>query len=150
MGQPVKIAELAPQMIELSDYVPDRDIPIQFTGLRPGEKLYEELLIDPEQAKRGLPIQEFSLPRASAGNDNHSGRDRSTEESNRGKRFGSCLECDVQTGPRVWSIGAESAFTKPFHCRQIFMYWLGELAFQIFLNSIRIRLQRIDLGRVPF
>ena len=50
MGQPVKIAELAPQMIELSDYVPDRDIPIQFTGLRPGEKLYEELLIEPEHA----------------------------------------------------------------------------------------------------
>jgi FlaA1/EpsC-like NDP-sugar epimerase len=51
MGQPVKIAELARQMIELSGYVPDRDIPIQFTGLRPGEKLYEELLIDPEQAE---------------------------------------------------------------------------------------------------
>ena len=51
MGQPVKIAELARQMIELSGYVPDRDVPIQFTGLRPGEKLYEELLIDPEQTE---------------------------------------------------------------------------------------------------
>ncbi len=51
MGQPVKIAELARQMIELSGYVPDRDVPIQFTGLRPGEKLYEELLTDPEQAE---------------------------------------------------------------------------------------------------
>ena len=51
MGQPVKIAELARQMIELSGYVPDRDVPIQFTGLRPGEKLYEELLIEPEQAE---------------------------------------------------------------------------------------------------
>ena len=50
MGQPVKIAELARQMIELSGYVPDRDVPIQFTGLRPGEKLYEELLIEPEHA----------------------------------------------------------------------------------------------------
>ncbi|MGA1600549.1 MAG: polysaccharide biosynthesis protein, partial [bacterium] len=50
MGQPVKIVELAQQMIELSGYVPDRDIPIQFTGLRPGEKLYEELLIEPEHA----------------------------------------------------------------------------------------------------
>ena len=38
-------------MIELSGYVSDRDMPIQFTGLRPGEKLYEELLIDPEQAE---------------------------------------------------------------------------------------------------
>ena len=51
MGQPVKIAELARQMIELSGFVPDRDVPIQYTGLRPGEKLYEELLIDPEQAE---------------------------------------------------------------------------------------------------
>ena len=62
MGQPVKITKLARQMIELSGYVPDRDVPIQFAGLRPGEKLYEELLIDPEQAKRGLPIQEFFTP----------------------------------------------------------------------------------------
>ncbi|MFZ9093742.1 MAG: polysaccharide biosynthesis protein [bacterium] len=51
MGHPVKIAELARQMIELSGYVPERDVPIQFTGLRPGEKLYEELLIEPEQAE---------------------------------------------------------------------------------------------------
>ena len=49
MGQTVKIAELARQMVELSGYVPDRDVPIQFAGLRPGEKLYEELLIDSEQ-----------------------------------------------------------------------------------------------------
>ena len=38
-------------MTELSGYLPDRDVPIQFTGLRPGEKLYEELLIDPEQVE---------------------------------------------------------------------------------------------------
>ena len=48
MGQPVKIAELARQMIELSGYLPDRDVQIQLTGLRPGEKIYEELLIDPD------------------------------------------------------------------------------------------------------
>ena len=47
----MKIAEVARQMVELSGYVPDRDVPIQFTGLRPGEKLYEELLIEPEQAE---------------------------------------------------------------------------------------------------
>ena len=51
MGQPVKIKDLAIQMIELSGLVPEKDIPLQFTGLRPGEKLYEELLIDPAQSQ---------------------------------------------------------------------------------------------------
>lgn len=45
MGKPVRIYDLALQMIHLSGLVPGRDIEIQFTGLRPGEKLYEELLI---------------------------------------------------------------------------------------------------------
>ena len=44
MGTPVKIADLARRMIELAGLVPDKDIEIQYTGLRPGEKLYEELL----------------------------------------------------------------------------------------------------------
>ncbi|MFM2429989.1 MAG: hypothetical protein RLZZ511_1202 [Cyanobacteriota bacterium] len=47
MGEPVKIYDLAVQMIEFSGLKPHSDIPIQITGLRPGEKLYEELLIDP-------------------------------------------------------------------------------------------------------
>lgn len=44
MGKPVKIADLAKKMILLADMVPDKDIKIVYTGLRPGEKLYEELL----------------------------------------------------------------------------------------------------------
>ena len=52
MGEPVKIVELAEKMIRLSGYEPDVDIQIKFTGLRPGEKLYEELLIDEDNLKK--------------------------------------------------------------------------------------------------
>lgn len=49
MGHQVKIADLAKAMIKLSGYEPDKDIHILYTGLRPGEKLYEELLTDSEK-----------------------------------------------------------------------------------------------------
>ena len=48
MGASVKIADLAKRMIELAGYVPDKDIEIKYTGLRPGEKLYEEVLSNAE------------------------------------------------------------------------------------------------------
>ncbi len=46
MGKPVKIIDLAHKMIKLAGYIPERDIKIKIVGLRPGEKLYEELLND--------------------------------------------------------------------------------------------------------
>ena len=57
MGEPVKIADLARNMIELAGYKPDVDIEIQYVGLRPGEKLYEEKLM----AEEGLTKTENQL-----------------------------------------------------------------------------------------
>jgi FlaA1/EpsC-like NDP-sugar epimerase len=50
MGASVKIDHLARRMIELSGYVPDKDIKIEYSGLRPGEKLYEEVLSTEENS----------------------------------------------------------------------------------------------------
>lgn len=65
MGRPVKILELAENMIRLSGYEPYRDIEIMETGLRPGEKLYEELLVasrDLEKTGNGMIFVEHQPP----------------------------------------------------------------------------------------
>ncbi|MBD3174330.1 MAG: NAD-dependent epimerase/dehydratase family protein [Armatimonadia bacterium] len=49
MGKPMKIVELARDMIRLAGYIPDQDIDVVFTGLRPGEKLHESLAMDDEE-----------------------------------------------------------------------------------------------------
>ncbi len=58
MGEPVKIVDLAKGLIQLSGLTPDVDIKIVFTGLREGEKMYEELLMDEEST---LPTQNHSI-----------------------------------------------------------------------------------------
>ena len=52
MGSPVRIDSLARRMIELSGFVPDVDIPIVYTGLKKGEKEFEELLTEDENVER--------------------------------------------------------------------------------------------------
>ncbi len=69
MGEPIRILDLARMMISLSGHVPDKDIPIVITGLRPGEKLDEELMTAEEAARepRGAPQGARGRERAAAG-----------------------------------------------------------------------------------
>jgi FlaA1/EpsC-like NDP-sugar epimerase len=64
MGDAVKIVDLARNLIELSGLVPDRDVKIEFTGLRPGEKLSEELLIAGEQGIRSTKYSKIFVVEA--------------------------------------------------------------------------------------
>ncbi|MCC5813156.1 MAG: polysaccharide biosynthesis protein [Leptospira sp.] len=69
MGEPVKISNLAEEMIRLSGFRPNIDIKIEFTGLRPGEKLFEELMLDQEGIKKthhpkiriAAPLENYNL-----------------------------------------------------------------------------------------
>ena len=66
MGQPIKIVDLAKNMIELSGYKVGEDIEIQFTGLKPGEKLFEELQ---HGAENHAPTAHPRILQFSSGND---------------------------------------------------------------------------------
>jgi FlaA1/EpsC-like NDP-sugar epimerase len=65
MGEPVKILDLASELIRRNGLIPDKDIAIRFSGIRPGEKLYEELARDDEQTRPTAHemIRVWQLPR---------------------------------------------------------------------------------------
>jgi FlaA1/EpsC-like NDP-sugar epimerase len=69
MGQPIRILDLAMEMIRRHGLEPEKDIAIEFTGIRPGEKLYEELACANEQTRPTShpKIRVWQLPRATAG-----------------------------------------------------------------------------------
>lgn len=62
MGEPVKILDMARDLVELHGLIPDKDIKFVFTGLRPGEKLYEELLTAEEGTKKTCHERIFEAP----------------------------------------------------------------------------------------
>ncbi len=64
MGEPVKIVDLARDLIKLSGLEPDVDIPIVFTGMRPGEKLYEELMTEAERLESATKHQKIFVAKS--------------------------------------------------------------------------------------
>jgi FlaA1/EpsC-like NDP-sugar epimerase len=68
MGQPVRIADLAHHLITMAGFVPNLEIPIVYTGLRPGEKLHEELMTEEEEktqrARNRILVAQSPMPPA--------------------------------------------------------------------------------------
>ncbi|MPM65816.1 UDP-N-acetyl-alpha-D-glucosamine C6 dehydratase [bioreactor metagenome] len=71
MGEPVKIKDLAYNLIRLAGLVPDKDIKITYTGLRPGEKLYEELLITEKSGQTRTEIDKIFIEKPTYVNEVH-------------------------------------------------------------------------------
>ncbi len=89
MGEPVRIQDLARQMIRLAGLTPDRDVRIEFTGLRPGEKLYEEVL---HQAEDVAPTDSKGILVAAPRMADHKLLARAFDELERHARAGATTE----------------------------------------------------------
>ena len=99
MGEPVKIDDMARNLIRLSGYTPDVDIPVVYTGLRPGEKLYEELLM----AEEGLADTANEMI--------HVGRPIEMNDEWFEERLRSLDEASREDSPKIKEIVAEIVFT---------------------------------------
>lgn len=69
MGEPIKIKDLAYNLIKLAGLIPEKDIKIEYTGLRPGEKLYEELLITSDSNQEKTEIEKIFVEESEKIND---------------------------------------------------------------------------------
>jgi FlaA1/EpsC-like NDP-sugar epimerase len=101
MGRPVKILDLAKQMIRLAGRRPDNDVAIQFTGLRPGEKLYEELFHDGEK------IEPTAVPRVNVASTRTASLPVLTEALNR-------LEAACTSGETAEAVGIVKSLVPEF------------------------------------
>ena len=135
MGQPAKIGELARQMVELSGYVPDRDVQIQFTRLRPGEKFYEELLVNPEQVDGTAHPRIFRpyepLPETTTIHLEVGVLRKAIAENE--------LEAALSMMCRLvleYGTSEQSHLLQNYFMSTTLPLWLSELAFEAFLNSI--------------
>jgi FlaA1/EpsC-like NDP-sugar epimerase len=102
MGQPVKIVDLARQMIRLAGLRPETDVAIQFTGLRPGEKLYEELF------HLGERIEQTALPRINVASPRTGGIAEMTEALRR-------LQSSCEAGNVTETLGIVKALVPEFN-----------------------------------
>ena len=101
MGEPVKIADLARQMIRLAGLIPDQDVKIEYVGLRPGEKLYEELFHEGREAGADRERRHLAGPAAHGRLRGAGTRARRARGSGAGAQCRSCARHPVAAGPGI-------------------------------------------------